>query len=121
MSEQAGDVRSVLAVADDADAFLGRSRCAAKQLVLVPQVVSDTRFPLPAPFSMAIFSIASVSGDLSSMTAPPFILSPVSLTEFPGGSTFRQAGPRLSNRDPFPSVLVRASRTVRRHRRCYRR
>ncbi|KAJ7147309.1 hypothetical protein C8R46DRAFT_1129959 [Mycena filopes] len=28
-------------------------------------------------------SIASVSGDLSSMTAPPFILSPISLTEFP--------------------------------------
>ncbi|KAJ7126477.1 hypothetical protein C8R43DRAFT_1029172 [Mycena crocata] len=28
-------------------------------------------------------SIASVSGDLSSMTAPPFILSPVSLTEYP--------------------------------------
>ncbi|KAJ8075027.1 Oxysterol-binding protein 4 [Marasmius tenuissimus] len=28
-------------------------------------------------------SIASMSGDLSSMTAPPFILSPVSLTEFP--------------------------------------
>ncbi|KAG9217749.1 hypothetical protein CCMSSC00406_0003562 [Pleurotus cornucopiae] len=27
--------------------------------------------------------IASFSGDLSSMTAPPFILSPVSLTEFP--------------------------------------
>ena len=30
------------------------------------------------------FSIASFSGDLSSLTAPPFILSPVSLTEFPG-------------------------------------
>ncbi|KAJ6526590.1 hypothetical protein DFH09DRAFT_1187541 [Mycena vulgaris] len=30
-----------------------------------------------------IKSLASVSGDLSSMTAPPFILSPVSLTEFP--------------------------------------
>ncbi|KAF8591686.1 Oxysterol-binding protein [Ramaria rubella] len=30
-----------------------------------------------------IKSIASFSGDLSSMTAPPFILSPVSLTEFP--------------------------------------
>jgi hypothetical protein len=30
-----------------------------------------------------IKSIASVSGDLSSLTAPPFILSPVSLTEFP--------------------------------------
>ncbi|GJE99147.1 oxysterol-binding protein [Phanerochaete sordida] len=28
-------------------------------------------------------SIASVSGDLSSLTAPPFILSPISLTEFP--------------------------------------
>ncbi|KAG9082697.1 Oxysterol binding protein, partial [Ceratobasidium sp. UAMH 11750] len=28
-------------------------------------------------------SLASWSGDLSSMTAPPFILSPVSLTEFP--------------------------------------
>ncbi|RDB19665.1 Protein KES1 [Hypsizygus marmoreus] len=28
-------------------------------------------------------SIASFSGDLSSLTAPPFILSPVSLTEFP--------------------------------------
>jgi len=28
-------------------------------------------------------AIASVSGDLSSLTAPPFILSPVSLTEFP--------------------------------------
>lgn len=28
-------------------------------------------------------AIASVSGDLSSMTAPPFILSPVSLTEYP--------------------------------------
>ncbi|KAJ7468621.1 hypothetical protein FB451DRAFT_1256795 [Mycena latifolia] len=30
-----------------------------------------------------IKSLASVSGDLSSLTAPPFILSPVSLTEFP--------------------------------------
>jgi hypothetical protein len=29
-------------------------------------------------------SLASMTGDLSSMTAPPFILSPVSLTEFPG-------------------------------------
>lgn len=33
-----------------------------------------------------------MTGDLSSMTAPPFILSPVSLTEFPG--EFR---PRLKN------------------------
>ena len=36
-----------------------------------------------------IGSIASFSGDLSSMTAPPFILSPVSLTEFPGASLYR--------------------------------
>jgi len=28
-------------------------------------------------------SIATFSGDLSNLTAPPFILSPVSLTEFP--------------------------------------
>ena len=32
-------------------------------------------------------SIASVSGDLSSLTAPPFILSGISLTEFPGEHT----------------------------------
>ncbi|KAI5118464.1 hypothetical protein M0805_003725 [Coniferiporia weirii] len=30
-----------------------------------------------------IKSIASLKGDLSSLTAPPFILSPISLTEFP--------------------------------------
>lgn len=29
-----------------------------------------------------------MSGDLSSLTAPPFILSPISLTEFPGTSPF---------------------------------
>ena len=34
--------------------------------------------------ALACPSIASVSGDLSSLTAPPFILSPISLTEFPG-------------------------------------
>jgi hypothetical protein len=34
-------------------------------------------------WSQFIKSIASFSGDLSSLTAPPFILSPVSLTEFP--------------------------------------
>lgn len=35
-------------------------------------------------YEYCIYSLASFSGDLSSMTAPPFILSPVSLTEFPG-------------------------------------
>ncbi|KAG7087618.1 Oxysterol binding protein [Marasmius oreades] len=34
-------------------------------------------------WSSFLKAIASMSGDLSSMTAPPFILSPVSLTEFP--------------------------------------
>jgi len=34
-------------------------------------------------WSSFLKSLASFSGDLSSMTAPPFILSPVSLTEFP--------------------------------------
>jgi hypothetical protein len=33
---------------------------------------------------ISLRSIANFSGDLSSLTAPPFILSPVSLTEFPG-------------------------------------
>lgn len=33
--------------------------------------------------SLSIQSLASMTGDLSSMTAPPFILSPTSLTEFP--------------------------------------
>ncbi|KAL7411620.1 Oxysterol-binding protein [Mrakia frigida] len=36
-----------------------------------------------ATWTSFIKSLANVSGDLSSMTAPPFILSPVSLTEFP--------------------------------------
>ena len=34
--------------------------------------------------SHPLYSIATFSGDLYSLTAPPFILSPVSLTEFPG-------------------------------------
>ncbi|KAK7019039.1 hypothetical protein R3P38DRAFT_2715091 [Favolaschia claudopus] len=34
-------------------------------------------------WSSFLKAIASMSGDLSSMTAPPFILSPVSLTEYP--------------------------------------
>jgi len=36
-----------------------------------------------AGWSSFIKSLASMTGDLSAMTAPPFILSPVSLTEFP--------------------------------------
>jgi len=36
-----------------------------------------------AGWSSFIKSLASMTGDLSSMTAPPFILSPTSLTEFP--------------------------------------
>ncbi|KAJ9112671.1 hypothetical protein QFC22_006173 [Naganishia vaughanmartiniae] len=36
-----------------------------------------------AGWTSFIKSLASMTGDLSSMTAPPFILSPTSLTEFP--------------------------------------
>ncbi|WOO78172.1 Protein KES1 [Vanrija pseudolonga] len=36
-----------------------------------------------AGWTSFIKSLAHMTGDLSSMTAPPFILSPVSLTEFP--------------------------------------
>lgn len=42
----------------------------------VPQAQKST-------WTSFVKSLASFSGDLSSMTAPPFILSPVSLTEFP--------------------------------------
>lgn len=47
-----------------------------------PSLSPRTRQPTN-PHDTAPHSIASVSGDLSSLTAPPFILSPVSLTEFP--------------------------------------
>ncbi|THG97110.1 hypothetical protein EW026_g4836 [Hermanssonia centrifuga] len=49
-----------------------------------PQEVGEA-VPAAQKSSWASFlkSIASVSGDLSSLTAPPFILSPISLTEFP--------------------------------------
>ncbi|THH18219.1 hypothetical protein EW146_g2718 [Bondarzewia mesenterica] len=87
-----------------------RSLCAAQQLDVIPQIVSPfCPPPTPNPFPYVLLreytnhtlsssapllpstgffipemcSIASFSGDLSSMTAPPFILSPVSLTEFP--------------------------------------
>lgn len=43
---------------------------------------------MTAWFMDDVDSIASFSGDLSSMTAPPFILSPVSLTEYPCKSLF---------------------------------
>jgi len=62
----------------------GRPRLSAQQLELLSKVV---RRPPSAATDRALAhrhnSIASFSGDLSSLTAPPFILSPVSLTEFP--------------------------------------
>lgn len=47
---------------------------------------SKRRYPFSSspPWSDHRFSIGSFSGDLSSLTAPSFILSPTSLTEFPG-------------------------------------
>ena len=45
---------------------------------------NDPASPLLALLALlALQSLASMTGDLSSMTAPPFILSPTSLTEFP--------------------------------------
>lgn len=49
------------------------------------------------------------------MTAPPFILSPVSLTEFPGMSLPHPSCLLALIRD---SVLVRTPRVVLRHCRC---
>ncbi|GBE87104.1 Oxysterol-binding protein [Sparassis latifolia] len=50
-----------------------------------PTEVVGEGVPAAQKSSWASFlkSIASFSGDLSSLTAPPFILSPISLTEFP--------------------------------------
>jgi hypothetical protein len=67
----------------------------------IHQIVSSTH-PLNNSFdsSSPLYSIATFSGDLSSLTAPPFILSPVSLTEFPGAPSnmfnpsFRNSSPR---------------------------
>jgi hypothetical protein len=65
---------------------VGCPRVPEEQLGLVPQVVRPLTFLSPPYRSHCAHthSIASVSGDLSSLTAPPFILSPISLTEFPG-------------------------------------
>lgn len=62
------------------------------QAVPAAQKTSWTTFlkscvPVPAALrllSFALSRLASFAGDLSSLTAPPFILSPTSLTEFPG-------------------------------------
>ncbi|CAL1697933.1 unnamed protein product [Somion occarium] len=50
-----------------------------------PSEMPGEGVPTAQKTSWATFlkSIASFSGDLSSLTAPPFILSPISLTEFP--------------------------------------
>lgn len=65
--------------------FLGCPSCPARELDIIPQIVRLCAAPHCAPSNRTLpRSIASVSGDLSSLTAPPFILSPVSLTEFPG-------------------------------------
>jgi TnpA family transposase len=58
---------------------------ATKQLDGLYKSVSQINVGLCCAADLPIsFSVASVSGDLSSLTAPPFILSPISLTEFPG-------------------------------------
>ena len=65
----------------------GRTRSTEEQLDLVSEVVSllhSSRSTACWQNNVRMCRIASFSGDLSSLTAPPFILSPVSLTEFPG-------------------------------------
>ena len=61
--------------------------------------------------------IASFSGDLSSLTAPPFILSPTSLTEFPG-QDLPQITLLSSVLIQFRSLLVRAARSLCCYCRC---
>ena len=73
----------------------GRASESARILDFLPEIVRSKLFfdvPRSAPAddqpppSCMLIRIASFSGDLSSLTAPPFILSPTSLTEFPGES-----------------------------------
>jgi hypothetical protein len=108
---QPGDVRSLsyhrLYCTQSAPLSTGSSRISEVNLGPVHQIVRIRSLRIVAHHRCALRSIASVSGDLSSLTAPPFILSPVSLTEFPGA-------PDLSSRvksllTPLPSLLVRAS------------
>ena len=82
--EQAGDVssKSFNLPLVPHHHFTGCPRVPEINLDTVHQIVGLT--PPIHHHSQLLRSIASVSGDLSSLTAPPFILSPVSLTEFPG-------------------------------------
>jgi hypothetical protein len=54
-----------------------------EQLDFIHEVVSRTSLSITDVF-LIVCRLAGFTGDLSAMTAPPFILSPTSLTEFPG-------------------------------------
>ncbi|WVR04237.1 hypothetical protein IAU60_001237 [Kwoniella sp. DSM 27419] len=63
-----------------------------------------------AGWTSFIKSLASMTGDLSSMTAPPFILSPTSLTEFPAywcehPDLFASISQGATEKDRMESVL----------------
>jgi hypothetical protein len=90
--QQPGEVRLVLDVDTvDLDISAGCTSRPAQQLDVVSQIVSLIAIcKHHLSHNPPSDRIASMSGDLSSMTAPPFILSPVSLTEYPG----RFASPR---------------------------
>ena len=86
-------------------------------------VLSRDIFPAaPAADDDDVGRLAGFSGDLYSMTAPPFILSPISLT----GSHVPPASPRppcspLLILDRIRSVLAGTTRVIRRYRqRCQR-
>jgi len=108
-NEQAGGVSACLAIRESAfgsyiplyailrllpPTRLGRPGKSTWILDLIPEIVR-LNYLLISPnqhqltlrlclFYWTLIRIASFSGDLSSLTAPPFILSPTSLTEFPG-------------------------------------
>ena len=64
--------------------FIGCTSSSARKLEFISQIVCIFNNYMDSLLTPPLFSIASFSGDLSSLTAPPFILSPTSLTEFPG-------------------------------------
>lgn len=55
--------------------------CAAEERVLLLHQGTSTSLQISSPANI-VQSIATFKGDLSSLTAPPFLLSPQSITEF---------------------------------------
>lgn len=84
----------------DEAANVPQAQKAGKSLRSIPSHSPVTPCSATPGWTSFLKSIASFSGDLSSLTAPPFILSPVSLVEFPSywGEAYTEFAVRFSLR-----------------------